>query len=172
MTIHVSFVVAIADNGVIGHDNDLPWRLSGDMAFFKRVTMGKPIIMGRKTWDSIPDRFRPLPERENWVLTRQPEYAVPSGVRRAASLDQALAHCEGPRFVIGGGSLYAEALQHPSCTRIYLTVVEGSFDCDTFLAEFGPDWQHSAEFGSGEHEGIRYRFEQWDRVVPAADACT
>ncbi|MAW61845.1 MAG: hypothetical protein CMJ94_13590 [Planctomycetes bacterium] len=159
----------------IGRDGDLAWRLPEDLKWFRAVTVGaggQSVIMGRKTWDSIPDRFRPLPERENWVLTRQPEYAVPSGVRRAASLDQALAHCEGPRFVIGGGSLYAEALQHPSCTRIYLTVVEGSFDCDTFLAEFGPDWQHSAEFGSGEHEGIRYRFEQWDRVVPAADACT
>ena len=72
MTIHVSFVVAIADNGVIGHDNDLPWRLSGDMAFFKRVTMGKPIIMGRKTWESLPRK--PLPGRPNIVVTRNEDY--------------------------------------------------------------------------------------------------
>ncbi|MFN6941465.1 MAG: dihydrofolate reductase, partial [Parvibaculum sp.] len=72
MTVHISFVVAIADNGVIGRDNGLPWKLSGDMAHFKRVTMGKPVIMGRKTWESLPRK--PLPGRPNIVVTRDPSY--------------------------------------------------------------------------------------------------
>mgnify|MGYP005812312907 CR=1 FL=1 len=85
---HISLVVAIADNGVIGRDNGLPWRLSGDMAWFKRITTGKPVIMGRKTWDSLPRK--PLPNRPNIVVTRDAGFRA-EGAEVAASLDAALA---------------------------------------------------------------------------------
>lgn len=161
-----ALVVAMDESRGIGKDGDLAWRLPEDLKWFRAVTVGdrgQSVIMGRVTWESIPERFRPLPNRENWVLSRRSELALPAGVCAASSLEAALAGCRGPRFVIGGGTIYAEALQHPDCRRIYLTEVAGDFGCDTFLAPFGPDWKRSAELGEGEHEGIGYRFVQYDR---------
>lgn len=162
-----ALVVAMDEARGIGRDGDLAWRLPPDLQWFRAVTVGaggQHVIMGRKTWDSIPERFRPLPERINWVLSRRPALELPEGVHHAASLEQALAGCaEAPCFVIGGGMLYAEALQDPRCRRIYLTEVRGQFDCDTFLPNFGSDWTETTEHGAGEHDGIGYRFVQWDR---------
>ncbi|MCH2101911.1 MAG: dihydrofolate reductase [Planctomycetes bacterium] len=161
-----ALVVAMDEERGIGKDGDLVWRLPEDLKWFRSVTVGngrQSVIMGRVTWESIPERFRPLPNRSNWVLSRNPSLKLPEGVHSAASLDKALASCSGPRFVIGGGTLYAKALQHPDCRRIYLTEVAGSFGCDTFLAPFGPEWQRTADLGGGEYEDIGYRFVQLDR---------
>lgn len=153
----------------IGRDGDLAWRIPADLKWFRAVTVGaggQSVIMGRKTWDSIPGKFRPLPERHNLVLSRSRELELPDGVELAACLDSALTLAQSRQaaiFVIGGGTIYAEAIQHPRCRRIYLTEVQGSFDCDTFLPAFSADWQRSAELGSGEHQGIGYRFVQYDR---------
>ena len=153
----------------IGRDGDLAWRLPADLKWFRAVTVGlggQSVIMGRKTWDSIPAKYRPLPERHNLVLSRSSQLKLPEGVSQAHSLEDALSHAQGRGaaiFVIGGGTIYAEAIRHPQCRRIYLTEVQGSFDCDTFLAPFADDWQRSAELGSGEHQGIGYRFVQYDR---------
>lgn len=131
----VSLIAAVARNGVIGHGNDLVWRLPEDQKHFRSVTMGAPVIMGRATWDSLPDRFRPLPGRRNLVLTRQPGWQAP-GAEIAASLDEALARvADAPRvFVIGGAQVYAQAL--PRADELVLTEIEHDFDGDTRF----PDW--------------------------------
>src|SRR5437868_13393993 len=110
----LTLIVAKARNGVIGRDNALPWRLPEDLAHFKRTTMGAPIIMGRKTWDSIG---RPLPGRRNIVVSRNPALRI-AGCDVASSLEEALRLCVGEEQVllIGGAQLYAEAL--PSADRL------------------------------------------------------
>ncbi len=127
-----SFVVAVARNGVIGHTNGLPWRLPRDLAFFKRLTMGHPIIMGRKTYESIG---KPLPGRLNIVVTRSPGFRAP-GCTVVSSPEEAYraAGGAGEVFVIGGAQLYAAAL--PSADRIYLTEVESEIEGDTYFPAF------------------------------------
>ena len=115
----VSLIAAMDLNGLIGRDGDLPWRLPDDLAHFKRLTLGKTVLMGRKTWDSLG---RALPGRDNWVLSRDPGFA-PAGAQRLASVAAALA---APRatelMVIGGGELYRQTLD--ACQRLYLTEVQ------------------------------------------------
>src|SRR5665213_811112 len=126
--------VARAKNGVIGRDGALPWRLASDMAHFKALTLGKPIIMGRKTWDSLPRK--PLPGRTNIVVTRDGAFRG-EGVKIAPGFDEAVetARAENPTeiAVIGGAALFAAAL--PLSTRIELTEIEGDFEGDVFLPE-------------------------------------
>ena len=126
----VTLIVAVARNGVIGHGNDLVWRLPEDHRYFRATTMGAPVIMGRNTWDSLPDRFRPLPGRRNVVLTRQAAWSAP-GAEVAHSLDEALALMQNsPRvFVIGGAQVYAQAL--PRADELLLTEIDRDFDGDT-----------------------------------------
>jgi dihydrofolate reductase len=125
----LSVIVARARNGVIGRDGTLPWHLSEDLRHFKRTTLGHPIVMGRRTWESIG---RPLPGRRSIVLTRNTRWTAP-GVERADSLAQALAMCEGAAeaFVIGGAALFAEAL--PLAQRLFLTEIDADFEGDTFF---------------------------------------
>jgi len=125
----LNVIVARARNGVIGRDGTLPWHLSEDLRHFKRTTLGHPIVMGRRTWESIG---RPLPGRRSIVLTRNPRWTAP-GVERTDSLAQALAMCEGAAevFVIGGAELFAEAL--PLAQRLYLTEIDADFEGDTFF---------------------------------------
>jgi dihydrofolate reductase len=127
-----SLVVAKAQNGVIGRDNRLPWRLPGDLAYFKRVTLGHPVIMGRRTWESIG---KPLPGRHNIVVTRNPDYRA-EGATVVGSLDEAweAAGQVEEACVIGGTSLFEEAL--PIADRIHLTEVEAEVEGDTWFPEF------------------------------------
>jgi dihydrofolate reductase len=138
----VALIAAVARNGVIGHDNDLLWKLPQDMAFFKRTTLGNPVIMGRKTWESIPPRLRPLTGRTNIVVTRQPDWHA-DGARVAHGFEQALEMAlesiatdpHGRRaFVIGGAELYALALPHAD--ELMLTEIDKDFEGE---ARF-PDW--------------------------------
>ena len=136
----LSIIVAAARNGVIGRNNALPWHLPEDLRYFKRVTMGKPIVMGRKTFESIG---RALPGRTNIVVSRQPGYA-PEGLRVVASLEEALALAEDialidgaeELMVIGGAEIYRAAL--PLARRLYLTEVDADVDGDAFLPPI--DW--------------------------------
>jgi dihydrofolate reductase len=125
----LSFVVAIAENGVIGHGNQLPWRLPADLKHFKALTLGKPIVMGRKTYDSIG---RPLPGRDNIVISRQPQLVI-EGCTVVASLDAAIAvTAAAPEVVIiGGAEIYRQAL--PRTQRIHLTRVHANVPGDTFF---------------------------------------
>jgi dihydrofolate reductase len=133
MTATIVLVVARANDGTIGHQGKIPWRLSADMRHFKAVTIGKPCIMGRKTWDSLPKK--PLPGRTNIVVTRDNAFAAEGAVVVHSFEDAVLrAKSESPEeiAVIGGADMYRAALPHAA--RIYLTVVQGSFGGDTTLA--------------------------------------
>lgn len=117
----ITLVAAVAKDGAIGRDNALLWRLPEDMARFKALTMGKPVVMGRKTWDSIPPKFRPLPGRRNLVVSRSTKEL--EGAEVFASLDAALQACNEPEVcVIGGGEIYALAL--PKADKLALTEVD------------------------------------------------
>ncbi|MBE2243165.1 MAG: dihydrofolate reductase [Burkholderiaceae bacterium] len=134
----LALIAAVARNGCIGRDGELPFRLPEDQQHFRRVTIGHPVIMGRKTWDSLPPRFRPLPGRRNIVVTRNPRWQ-PDGAEAAASLQAALASVghEPAAFVIGGGELYREAL--PRADELVLTEIDRDIDGDTFF----PAWDRS-----------------------------
>jgi len=130
--VKITIVAAIARGGVIGSGNTIPWRVPEDMARFRALTMGHPVVMGRRTWDSLPDRFRPLPGRRNIVVTRNPAWAA-EGVDRASSLEDAVALLgdEEQVFVIGGAELYALAL--PLADELQLTEIEADVDGDVFF---------------------------------------
>jgi dihydrofolate reductase len=140
-----SLIVARARNGAIGKDNGMPWHLPADFAHFKRTTLGRPVIMGRRTWESIG---RALPGRRNIVVSRTPGWRAP-GAEVVGSLDEAWRAVEGAdeAFVIGGAQLYAEAL--PEADRIYLTEIAGEVDGDTFFPPLAPgQWRETV---LGEH---------------------
>lgn len=165
----ISFVVAVARNGVIGVEGDLPWRLKTDLALFKKNTLGKPVIMGRKTWESLP--FRPLPKRLNIVVTRQPGYTAGGAVVAAdpvAALDKARrqARIDGVDEVciIGGAQIYAETRQRAD--RIYLTEVDAEPEGDARLAPFDPvKWRevHCEAFPAGEKDDHAFTFRVLER---------
>jgi dihydrofolate reductase len=135
MSVKLSLIVARGRNGVIGREGALPWKLSSDMARFKAITMGKPVLMGRKTWDSLPGKFRPLPGRKNIVLTRDKDFRalgawVFSDLAAALAAAKAMAAADGVDevHVIGGARLYAETLK--LADRLYLTEVAAAPDGD------------------------------------------
>jgi len=137
----VSLVAARARNGVIGRDNAMPWKIPGEQAYFKRVTMGHPIIMGRRTWDSIG---RPLPGRRSIIVTRDRSFTA-AGAEVVHSVDEALAKCAGAPevFVIGGAQIYAAAM--PYADRLLITEIDHDFDGDAFMPP--PDaalWRETA----------------------------
>lgn len=144
MSVSFSVIAAVDEKFGIAKEGNIPWRLSADMKHFKEITTAAPsnvVVMGRKTWDSLPPRFKPLPGRINAVITAHQGLPLPDGVLRPASLDEALdmAGDISPKaadiFVIGGGQVYAQALRHPSCQKIYLTHVLGDFHCDAFFPQ-------------------------------------
>jgi dihydrofolate reductase len=160
----ISLIAAVARNGAIGKGNALLCHISEDLKFFKRTTLGAPVLMGRKTWDSIG---RPLPGRRNIVITRQPGWQA-DGAERAGSLAEAIALAgDVPKaFVIGGGEIYREAL--PLVDELVLTELDADFDADAFF----PAWdraQFSAEPGEFQTspEGLRYRWVTYRRIAPS-----
>ncbi|MCO5123818.1 MAG: dihydrofolate reductase [Rhizobacter sp.] len=133
----LTLIAAVARNGCIGRGNALLCHLPEDQRHFRRATLGAPVIMGRKTWDSLPARFRPLPGRRNIVVTRNPRWHA-EGAEAAHSLQAAiaLAGAAPKAFVIGGGELYREAL--PLADELVLTEIDRDFDGDTFFPEWDP----------------------------------
>jgi dihydrofolate reductase len=213
-----SLVVAADRKRGIGKDGTLPWKLKGDMRWFRELTTcpdtaevlaryamniglrdkrthtwesltariggARPlpewspgarnaVLMGRKTWDSLPPRFRPLAGRLNGVLSR----SLPAGVFHGshhvwASLQAALDELgRDPTvkniFVAGGGEIYAQALRHPACARLFLTDVDGEFPCDTFLSPFGPEYTETAVSPLLDEGGSPYRFRLFERTQAA-----
>ena len=134
----ISLIAAVARGGVIGRDNSIPWRIPEDVARFRDVTMGHPVVMGRRTWDSIPARFRPLPGRRNIVVTRNRKW-YGDGAEPAGSLDEALGLAAGARevFVIGGAAIYAAAL--PFADELRLTEIDAEIDGDTLFPPIDGD---------------------------------
>ncbi|MBL4863937.1 MAG: dihydrofolate reductase [Rhodobiaceae bacterium] len=167
---HICQFVAIAENGVIGKDNGMPWRLSGDLQYLKRMTMGKPILMGRKTWESFPRR--PLPGRPNLVVTRNADYDAP-GATVFTDVEAALDHAESlaPELgvdeimILGGAEIYAATL--PRTTRIYLTRVHASPEGDTHFPEFDQaEWREvrNVRQSRGENDSDDYSLIVLERV--------
>jgi len=132
-------IVAHADNRIIGKDNDMPWHLPADLAYFKKTTLGKPIVMGRKTYESIG---RPLPGRQNIVISRDPTFSA-KGIDSATSVEQALALAGNVEevMVIGGGAIYAHCL--PAAQRLYITHIDANIDGDTQFPDYDVEqkWQ-------------------------------
>ena len=153
----LKLILARASNGVIGAGNAIPWHLPEDMARFKRLTMGHPVIMGRKTWDSLPPRFRPLPGRRNVVVTRQAAWQA-EGALRAASLAEAVHLCEPATeaWVIGGAEIYAAAL--PRAAAAEVTEIEQPFVGDALAPAFGPAWRETARESHRSANGLPYSF--------------
>jgi len=134
----IAFVVAMNENRLIGRDNDLPWRLPDDMGWFRRQTMGKPCIMGRKTYDSLPDRFRPLPGRLNIVVTRNREYEAPGAVVVHSIGDAIKAAGDVEEIaIIGGADLFRRLL--PMADRLYLTQIHGTAEGNVYFPQFEMD---------------------------------
>ncbi|HEY5580585.1 MAG TPA: dihydrofolate reductase [Rhodoferax sp.] len=155
MKLHLIF--ARAANGVIGNKNTLPWHLPEDMAHFKRTTLGCPVIMGRKTWDSLPSKFRPLPGRLNIVVTRQPDWQA-AGALTAHSLAEACALCpsDSNAWVIGGAELYVQAL--PIASTAVVTEIDANFEGDAFAPQFGPQWSETARERQVSSTGLSFSF--------------
>ena len=152
----LGLIWAEAHGRVIGRGGALPWRLPEDLEHFKRTTLGCPVIMGRRTWDSLPARFRPLPGRQNIVLTRSSDWSA-HGAQRAASLDEALQLAAGaPRaWVIGGAQLYAAAIARADelrITEIDLDVPDG----DAFAPALGAEWREVERSTHTAASGLRY----------------
>jgi dihydrofolate reductase len=168
--VKVSLVAAVARNGVIGRDNAIPWRIAEDLERFKVLTTGHAVVMGRRTWDSLPDRFRPLPGRRNVVITSNETWQA-EGAERAGSLRDALRLLEGAPevFVIGGATLYTEALR--LADELLLTEIDAEVEGDTFF----PSWDRAAfeEESRERHvsaEGLPFSFVRYRRRPPPARA--
>lgn len=149
--------------GVIGRDGAIPWRIPEDMAYFKDVTTGHPVVMGRKTWDSIPPRFRPFSDRRNIVVTRDPRWAA-DGAEAAHSVPDALALAgNGETWAIGGGQIYSAAL--PLADRLAVTEVDLDVEGDAYAPPIGPEWtpDHTGDWQTSSRDGVRFRFRTYVR---------
>ena len=148
----VTIVAAVTRNGVIGRDGGIPWRIPEDMVRFRELTTGHAVVMGRRTWESLPDQFRPLPGRDNVVVTRNSDWSA-QGADRAGSVEDALDLLESaPRvFVIGGGEIYAAAL--PLADELLLTEIAADIDGDTTFPAWNRDEFDEVERREGVTEG-------------------
>ena len=169
-----SIIVAFDSQYGIGKDGQLPWRLPGDMKHFKQVTAAvsdpskkNAVIMGRKTWESLPQQFRPLPGRVNMVLTKEGKVALPSGVLASSNLDDALKQLSMPVveniFVIGGAQIYVHAMAHPLCEKLIVTHVQGEYGCDAFFPHISREFfpiSASEQFQEGT---ISFQFSDYLR---------
>lgn len=155
-----SLIWAQSTSGVIGRDSGIPWQLPEDIARFKELTMGRTVVMGRRTWESLPPRFRPLPGRRNVVLTRNPDY-VADGADVVTSLDG----IDTDTWVIGGSEIYHLAM--PSATRCEVTEVDIDLrleDDDALAPMLNESWSGTAGPWQDSSSGLRYRFLSYLRV--------
>jgi dihydrofolate reductase len=160
----ISLIAACSENRVIGKNNDLPWRLPDDMKYFMKTTKGHHVIMGRKNYDSIPEKFKPLPNRTNIVVTRQPSFRAP-GCLVVNTFERALyiarANGEKEAFVIGGSEIYELAI--PVANKLYLTEINATIDGDTYFPEF--DKREWKEVERRHHSGDADHQFSFDFVV-------
>ena len=158
-------IYARAANGVIGKDNKLPWHLPEDLAHFKRTTLGCPVIMGRKPWESLPPKFRPLPGRLNIVVTRDSGF-VAEGASVAHSLEAAHGLCSagGTAWVIGGAQIYAQAL--PLAREVVVTEIARDFEGDAFAPVLGGEWREVARDEQVSASGLPLAFVTYRRANP------
>jgi len=159
----LTLIAAVARNGVIGQDNRLPWHLPADLKHFKTLTTGHAVIMGRNTWESLPEKFRPLPGRQNIVVTRNEAYRA-EGAVVVTSLPAALTAAQSDEaFVIGGAELYAAAL--PLADRLQLTEIDADYEGDTWFPPRDPNqWRETACDAQRDETGLGYAFVSYERT--------
>jgi dihydrofolate reductase len=164
----LKLIYARAANGVIGLNNQMPWHLPEDLAHFKRTTLGCPVLMGRKTWESIPAKFRPLPGRANLVITRQPDWQS-EGSHVVHSLEEgltlALAHCpEGKDlWVMGGAEIYAQAA--PIAEEAVVTEIDADYEGDAFAPQLGAGWQEISRESHVSSTGLKFSFVTYRQSI-------
>ena len=160
MPLHL--IYARARNNVIGKDGDLPWHLPEDLAHFKRTTLGQPVVMGRVTWESIPDKFRPLPGRRNVIVSRQANYLAP-GATVVHSLQAALASFaqEEVVWLIGGAQLYAQGL--PLASQVVVTEIDAEFEGDAHAPVLSNDWHEVNRTSHTSAQGLNYSLVTLER---------
>ena len=159
----LTLIWAQASNGVIGRDGVMPWHVPEDMARFKELTIGHPVIMGRRTWDSIAPKYRPLVDRRNIVVSRQPDF-VAEGAEVVHSVDDALTMVrDAPAWVIGGGQVYAATM--PAATHLEVTEIGADYDGDTVAPAIDASWTlASATDWATSRTGPEYRFLSYVRA--------
>ena len=160
MPLHL--IYARARNNVIGLQGDLPWHLPEDLAHFKRTTLGQPVVMGRVTWESIPEKFRPLPGRSNVVVSRQSNYPA-AGATVVDSLQAALALFAPDQVVwlIGGAQLYAQGL--PLASQVVVTEIDADFEGDAHAPLLSADWQEQSRSTHTSAQGLNYSVVTWEK---------
>lgn len=162
----ISIVVAMDEEKGIGKDGKIPWNIPEDMTHFKNLTVSHPVIMGRVTWESIPLKFRPLPDRTNIVVTRSNDFTIP-GIEVAHSIKEAVdmaSRIDPERvFIIGGAQIYTSALS--MVDSLNLTIVEGDFDCDAFFPEYSSEFRVVSETMGQSKNGVNYRFQKLVREI-------
>ncbi|MFY8191607.1 MAG: dihydrofolate reductase [Limnohabitans sp.] len=164
----LKLIYARAANGVIGLNNQMPWHLPEDLAHFKRTTLGSPVLMGRKTWESIPAKFRPLPGRANLVLTRQTNWHA-EGALVVHSLEEgitlALAHCPTDKdlWVMGGADIYAQAAA--IADEAIVTEIEQDFEGDAFAPKLGASWHETSRESHTAASGLKFSFVCYQRAT-------
>ncbi len=161
----ISIIVAIAQNNAIGKDNDLLWHISEDLKYFKRITSEHTVIMGRKTFESLP--FKPLPKRKNIVITKDPLFHF-QGCEVAYSIDEVFEFCDNEKenFVIGGGAIYEQFL--PYAQKLYITHVYKDFEADIFFPEINKsEWkiEQKSETFFDEKSGLEYAFYVYKKIL-------
>lgn len=168
----LNLIYARAANGIIGKDNAMPWHLPEDLAHFRRCTQGCPVIMGRKTWESLPPKFRPLPGRLNIVLTRDDATAQrlkTEGATVLSDFQQATTHCahlepqQAEIWVMGGAQIYAQAL--PLAQRVVVTEIQQDFDGDAWAPTLGPEWQETEREQHTSANGLPFAFVTFERTA-------
>jgi len=158
----LKLIYARSRNGVIGREGQLPWHLPADLAHFKKTTLGQAVVMGRKTWDSLPERFRPLPGRTNIVITRQSGWHAP-GALVAHSLAQAMSLCPepGPLWVIGGAEVYAQAL--PLASTVVVTEIDIETQGDAHAPPLGAEWKEISRQFHPIEGGLSFSFVHYSK---------
>ena len=157
----LKLIYARAANGVIGANQQLPWHLPEDLAHFKKHTLGNPVLMGRKTWEALPAKFRPLPGRPNLVLTRQKNWHA-EGAHRVSTIEEgmalalALSAPGSDLWIIGGAELYAQT--QAVADEALVTEIEQDFEGDAFAPTLGPDWQEHSRQAHTSASGLRFNF--------------
>ncbi|MEU6558955.1 dihydrofolate reductase [Nocardia nova] len=164
----VGLIWAQTPSGVIGADNTIPWRVPEDMAHFRAVTADHPVLMGRRTWDSLPERFRPLPGRRNIVITRQADWSAP-GAERAESVPGAIELAAADTvWVMGGGEIYREAMVY--ATDLMVTEVDADIAGDVYAPAIVGDWGVEDAPWQESRSGLRYRIRRFARDAAPAVA--
>ena len=170
-----SIIVAVDEKNGIGKQGALAWKLSADLKHFKEITTKtadplkrNALIMGRKTWDSLPEKFKPLPGRLNVVLSQNAAQMNSPGVLFFTFLDEALKYLSVKAeveniFVIGGAQIYTHALEHPSCKTLYVTALQGDFGCDVFFPSIPASFIKQAETPWLSEGAIRFQYSQYQK---------